>query len=61
MSTAVIDCTTNSLEHEWESVEYSERIDRTTIAVEYECLNCGKTDFQYYDEIIEDKTLEEDY
>jgi len=49
MSTAVIDCTTNSLEHEWESVGYTERIDRTTVAVEYTCLNCGKTDFQYYE------------
>jgi hypothetical protein len=49
MYTAVIDCTTNSLEHEWESVGYTELIDRTTIAVEYECLNCGKTDFQYHE------------
>jgi len=47
MSNAVIDCTTNSLEHEWESIGYTERIDRTTVAVEYTCLNYDKTDFQY--------------
>jgi len=40
--------TLNLTEHEWESVGYTELIDKDTIVVEYECLNCGKTDFQYY-------------
>lgn len=47
MSTKIAnnDCTSSdNLEHEWESVGYFERIDNTTIAVEYECLNCCKTD-----------------
>ncbi|MFB5600872.1 MAG: hypothetical protein ACE5SW_11680 [Nitrososphaeraceae archaeon] len=52
---SIIDCTSINLEHEWENIGYSERIDNETVAVEYECLNCGKTDFEYYyDELIED-------
>lgn len=34
LSKAVIDCTTNSLEHKLESVGYTERIDRATVVVE---------------------------
>lgn len=52
MSSSVIviaDCTIEDAEPEWESVGYTERIDRTTIGVLYECLACGKTDFQYYE------------
>ena len=45
---AIADCTIEDSEHKWESVGYTERIDRTTIGVLYECLNCGKTDFEYY-------------
>ena len=56
MSTAVIDCITNTVEHTWESVEYTERIDRTTVVLEDEYLNCGKTDLQYYE--VEDKDEE---
>lgn len=41
----VVNCT----EHEWESIGYTEQIDSTTLAVEYECLNCGKIEFQYYE------------
>ena len=35
--------------HEFESIGHSEIIDRYTIAVEYECVICGKTDWQYYE------------
>lgn len=56
---SIVNCTDINLDHEWENVGNTERIDRTTIAVEYECLNCGKTDFQYYE--VDNKVLEEDY
>ena len=42
-------CVTLDAEHEWESVGSTERIDITTIGVLYECLKCGKTEFQYYE------------
>ena len=45
MSTIAIECTTNNLEHEWKQGGYTQRIDRTIMAVEYECLRCSKTDF----------------
>ena len=50
-------CVTLDAEHEWESVGSTERIDITTIGVLYECLKCGKTEFQYY--AIEDTELED--
>jgi hypothetical protein len=58
MTTTVADyCVTLDSEHEWESVGNTERIDITTIGVLYECLKCGKTEFQYY--AIEDTELED--
>jgi hypothetical protein len=58
MTTAVADyCVTSDTEHEWESVGTTERIDITTNGVLYECLKCGKTEFQYY--AIEDTELED--
>ena len=39
-------------QHDFERIGNTERIDRSTVAVEYECLNCGKTEFQYYEEMI---------
>ncbi|MDR4512593.1 MAG: hypothetical protein MRJ93_12915 [Nitrososphaeraceae archaeon] len=56
---AIADCTIEDAEHEWESIGYFERVDNSTVAVEYECLNCGKTDFQYYEDITTEQ--EKDY
>ena len=40
-------------QHDFECIgNTAERIDRSTVAIEYECLNCGKTEFQYYEEMI---------
>ena len=38
--------------HDFESIGNTERIDQSTVAVLYECLNCGITEFQYYEDII---------
>jgi hypothetical protein len=50
----------NNPQHEWESVGNTERIDRSTISVEYECLNCGKTDYQYYEDIVKREDEEDE-
>ena len=56
---AIADCSIEDAEHEWESVGYYERVDRSTVAAEYACINCGKTDFQYYEDLLEQE--QEDY
>lgn len=56
---AIVDCAVEDAEHEWESVGYFERVDNSTVAVEYECLCCGKIDYQYYEDVAE--ADEEDY
>jgi hypothetical protein len=53
----ILDSITSDSEHEWESVGYKERIETTTITGEYECINCGKNEYQYFE--LED--LEEVY
>ena len=44
-----------SCDHDFESVGHSEMIDTHTVAVEYECLNCGQTEYQYYEIEKEDE------